>query len=227
MLKKYQQFIQLSWFDETELAKQGAIIGQSKGRNTTYFFEKDGKQFVLRKYYRGGLIGKLIKDSYIFTGYKYTRAYQELSLLRKMRKSNLPVPKPVAMKVERGFLTYRASIIIRLIKKSDDLFHVLMKRPLTKSEWQDVGRLIRTFHDQGVYHSDLNIHNILLNDKGKLWLIDFDKSKIIEPNHAVLDNNVQRLLRSLNKEADKHPDFCWKPEDWAWLMQGYHGKTID
>ncbi|NVK22878.1 MAG: 3-deoxy-D-manno-octulosonic acid kinase [Kangiellaceae bacterium] len=219
--KKYRKIVESSWFDHEKLAEQGDIIGQSVGRSTTYFFAKEGKEFVLRKYYRGGLLGNWLEDRYLFSSLKNTRAYQEHKILRKMRKLKLPVPKPVAFMIERYGLVYRASIIIRLVKNTQDLFHLLRQRALSNEEWQAVGQMIRQFHSHGVYHSDLNIHNILINKKGKLWLIDFDKGKFVEPGAISLQSNLERLLRSLRKEKNKYPDFHWRESDWALLLQGY------
>lgn len=220
-VKKYRDKVTKDWFDPEQLNNSDEIIGQSVGRNTTYFFQKDGKRFVLRRYYRGGLIAKWVEDSYFFLGLKKTRAYRELAMLKKMRKLELPVPKPVALLVSKKTLVYRASIIIRLIKKSEDLFHILRKRALTEHEWLAVGALIRRFHDAGVYHADLNIHNILMNHKGKMWLIDFDRGRFVEPNASNLETNLSRLKRSLEKESRKWEKFHWRSPDWELLMKGY------
>jgi len=176
---------------------------------------------VLRKYYRGGILSKWVEDSYLFTGLKRTRAYRELSLLKKMYKKGLPVPGPVALMVEKNGFTYRASIIIGLIENAQDLFHVLRQRSLSADEWKAVGALIKQFHDKGVYHSDLNIHNILLDDQGKLWLIDFDKGRLISNKSAKLETNLARLQRSLRKELSKFSDFKWQESDWSHLLDGY------
>ena len=221
VIKKYRDKISKDWFDPQKLEKNDEIIGQSVGRSTTYFFEKDGKGFVLRRFYRGGLLSKWVEDSYFFLGIRRTRAYRELNMLREMRRMDLPVPQPVALMIKKKGLVYRASIIIRLIKKSQDLFHILRKRALTDSEWVAVGALIRRFHDKGVYHSDLNIHNILMNKKGEMWLIDFDKGRFVEPNASNLEGNLSRLKRSLIKESKKWPNFHWRAPDWDLLMKGY------
>ncbi|GAA4345143.1 3-deoxy-D-manno-octulosonic acid kinase [Kangiella taiwanensis] len=219
--KKYRDKVSKDWFDPQQLQQNDDIIGQSVGRSTTYFFEKNGKGFVLRRYFRGGLLSKWVEDSYFFLGIRKTRAYREQAMLKKMRKLGLPVPKPVALLVTKAGLIYRASIIIRLIEQSQDLFHILRERALTESEWVAVGALIRQFHDQGVYHSDLNIHNIMMNDEGKLWLIDFDKGRFVEPNASNLESNLSRLKRSLEKESKKWPQFHWRNPDWDLLMKGY------
>lgn len=220
-IKKYRDKITKDWFDPKKLEQNNEIIGQSVGRSTTYFFEKEGKGFVLRQYFRGGLLSKWVEDSYFYLGISKTRAYREQAMLEKMHNLGLPVPKPVGMLVCKNGLVYQASIIIRLINDSKDLFHILRERALTDEEWLGVGALIKEFHDKGVYHSDLNIHNILLSDSGKMWLIDFDKGRFVEPNASVLEGNLSRLQRSLMKESRKHPEFHWRSPDWDLLMQGY------
>ena len=140
--KRYRGQVTSDWFDAKLLAEQEAIIGHSTGRNTTWFFQQQDEQFVLRKYFRGGILSKWVEDSYLFTGLKRTRAYRELALLRKMRKKGLPVPEPVALMVDKNGFTYRASIIIGLIKNTQDLFHVLRQRSLSADEWQAVGVFI-------------------------------------------------------------------------------------
>lgn len=178
---------------------------------------------MLRKYFRGGILSKWVEDSYLFIGLKRTRAYRELALLRKMRKKALPVPEPVALMVEKNGFTYRASIIIGLIKNTQDLFHILRHRSLSADEWKAVGTLIKQFHDKGVYHSDLNIHNIMLDEQGQFWLIDFDKGRLIANNSTKLETNLARLQRSLRKELSKFPDFNWQESDWQHLVKGYYG----
>lgn len=219
--KRYRDKVTSDWFDSKVLAEQGAIIGHSTGRNTTWFFEQQDEQFVLRKYYRGGILSKWVEDTYLFTGLKRTRAYRELSLLKKMRKQGLPVPDPVALMVEKNGFTYRASIIIGLIKNTQDLFHILRQRSLSDDEWRAVGSLIRQFHDKGVYHSDLNIHNILLDDQGQFWLIDFDKGRFMPSRSTKLKTNLARLQRSLRKEQSLFSDFNWQESDWDYLLKGY------
>ncbi|WP_223670662.1 3-deoxy-D-manno-octulosonic acid kinase [Kangiella shandongensis] len=218
---KYRDKVTKDWFDPEQLRRNDEIIGQSVGRNTTYFFQKDEQRFVLRRYCRGGMVARWIEDSYFFLGIKKTRAYREQAMLQKMRELALPVPEPVALLISKKGLSYRASIIIRLIKDSQDLFHILRKRALTDSEWGAVGNLIRRFHRQGVYHADLNIHNILTNHDGAMWLIDFDRGRFVEPNATNLESNLSRLKRSLEKESRKWPQFHWRAPDWELLMKGY------
>ena len=82
--------------------------------------------------------------------------------------------------------------------------------------------MIRRFHAAGIDHTDLNIHNILLDDAGQSWLIDFDKCS----RRAAGDwqqANLARLQRSLRKEKGKQPSLHWDESHWAMLLSGYHG----
>ena len=76
-------------------------------------------------------------------------------------------------------------------------------------------------HDAGVNHTDLNIHNILLDTSQNVWIIDFDKC-----GHQAGDDwkegNLNRLKRSFLKEVNKR-QIQWQEPDWEPLLQGYQG----
>jgi 3-deoxy-D-manno-octulosonic acid kinase len=74
-------------------------------------------------------------------------------------------------------------------------------------------------HDAGVNHTDLNIHNILLDDKGMVWIIDFDKC-FNQSGDGFKQSNLQRLLRSFQKETLKN-GIHWQRENFTALMSGY------
>lgn len=237
----------LSWFDphfypNFELAyfqsefwqQQGLVTGQSKGRNTVWFIRQpNGQEAVLRHYYRGGLVGKLNKDKFWPEPAAQSRAMAEFSLLWQMRLWGLPVPRPCAALYQKYGFSYSADILIERIPGTTDLAHLLQQRPLTDAEWQQLGAVVASFHQHQVYHSDLNCHNILLDNQGQFWLIDFDKCAI---RHAAdyadqswKAQNLQRLLRSLNKEKQQLPVFHWQPDQFAALELGYqqagHGQS--
>ena len=85
-------------------ADSDLLLGSSKGRGITWFLNTQaelGVNVVLCHYYRGGLFGKIVKDQYLFNWLENTRAFQEFSLLEKLHEWHLPVPRPVALKVEK------------------------------------------------------------------------------------------------------------------------------
>ena len=201
---------------------QHAITGQSYGRGITWFVRLAEQELVLRHYYRGGLLGKWLQDRYWFNGITRSRAYQEFQLLTHMHAQGLPVPQPWAMRVQRSGLFYRMDILLERIPQATDLVQRLRQNPLSTEQWYAIGQTVKRFHQAGIYHDDLNAHNILLDHQERTWLIDFDKGKQ-QPAGTWQQANLQRLQRSLHKEATLHTPFHWQAAtDWQALLRGYN-----
>ena len=207
---------------------KNAITGSAQGRGTTWFVRYDDthikqeKHWVLRHYYRGGLIGKIINDSYLFTSQKNTRAAQEFSLLAHMQKLSLPAPKPIAYRVKRNGLLYQADLLSSRIENAQDLVAILSEQILSDHLWKKIGATIKKFHDNNIYHHDLNAHNILIDKQENVFLIDFDRGEVRASNQSIWQkSNMVRLHRSFLKEAKKLPNFHWNSENWQLLFEGY------
>jgi len=201
--------------------QQEAITGSAQGRGTTWFIQHQKKHWVLRHYYRGGLIGKFNKDHYIFTSQASTRAAKEFALLSLMQTWKLPAPKPVAYRVIRNGLFYQADLLSSRIENAQDLVAVLTQQALSDELWFSIGETIKRFHEKGIYHHDLNAHNILVDDNNKVWLIDFDQGEQRKIQQSWQHSNMQRLLRSFRKEHNKLSTFSWLEENWNMLLEGY------
>jgi 3-deoxy-D-manno-octulosonic acid kinase len=201
--------------------QEKAITGTAQGRGKTYFIKHLTDEWVLRHYYRGGLVGKIINDSYLFTGFENTRAAQEFNLLKTLSAHNLPAPKPIAYRIKKSGLTYQADILTARITDAQDLVAILSSGSANEAVWRKIGRCIKKFHQQGIYHHDLNAHNILIDKSEKVWLIDFDQGEQRQPNRKWQQANLDRLLRSFNKEKAKLPKFHWQQNDWQTLIEGY------
>lgn len=199
---------------------RNAITGTATGRGITWFVRDGERELVLRHYRRGGLFGRLIKDLYAGLDPANSRAMRELALLAAMRKEDLPVPVPIGARLHRIGPLYRADLLIGRIPAARDLLAVLQSAPLTASQWQQIGAMIGRFHTAGIDHTDLNIHNILLDSDGQSWLIDFDKCDR-RPAGPWQQANLARLQRSFEKEKRLHPDLCWTGAEWQALLNGY------
>ncbi|CAI8162675.1 MAG: 3-deoxy-D-manno-octulosonic acid kinase [Pseudidiomarina mangrovi] len=206
--------------------QKGQIIGSATGRASAWFIQHQPHNMLLRHYYRGGLVGKFNRDRFAREAIVKSRAMAEFSLLLQLRELGLPVPQPIAARYQRAPIWgYRADILVAVIADSQDVFKLLLQRSLTAAEWQSVGATIRQLHQAGVYHSDLNCHNIMLDQAGKVWLVDFDKCGF-RTEGEWQQANLQRLLRSLLKEQGKAEQsqqlFHWQQTtDWPHLLQGY------
>jgi 3-deoxy-D-manno-octulosonic acid kinase len=214
--------------------QRNAITGSAQGRGTTWFIGMQSKtkptqHWVLRHYYRGGLIGKVINDSYIYTGSNNTRAAKEYNLLHYMNTMGLPAPKPIAYRVTRHGLFYKADLLSSRINNATDLVDILTKNTLADEQWHNIGATIKQFHNIGIYHHDLNAHNILIDDKNDVFLIDFDRGEVRADNMKSAlwkQKNMARLERSFLKELDKLSQFYFTNENWQTLMNGYNDDII-
>ena len=69
---------------------------RSAGRGNTMYVGNIPRQFVLRHFMRGGMVGKLVRDLYLWTGEDTTRSFVEWRLLQKLVANDLRVPRPAA-----------------------------------------------------------------------------------------------------------------------------------
>jgi 3-deoxy-D-manno-octulosonic acid kinase len=209
------------WFDPAYWEAQHKTVDRRIGRNTTYFFKENDVTHVLRHYWRGGLIGKLIQDSYLFTGIRRSRVYRELELLSILDEMRLPIGKPIAAILTRHGLLYRASVITQAIPGSSNLLEILRQRELTKTEIVAVAKMLASFHHKGVDHADLNIGNILLDADGQPYLVDFDRGRIRQSNSVWQRANIRRLERSFTKQKRLNQGLPWTADHWHLLTTTY------
>ena len=209
-----------TWFNVAFWREKQAIAGSSQGRYTTWFIQHQNEDWVLRHYYRGGLIEKISHDKYFFCGLQKTRPIAEFQLLNTLHKEGFAVPKPIAANITQYGPFYRGDLIIERIQEANDLLARLESSPMTEQEWFTLGSCIAQFHKRGVFHADLNAKNILLA-KDKFYLIDFDRGAIRKANLRWKQANLKRLLRSFNKEKGKSPTLAFTLDNWQQLLQGY------
>jgi len=195
------------------------VVGSASGRGTTWFVQLETMQGALRHYRRGGLFGKLIADHYLFLGWQKTRSVAEFRLLQKLIKSDVNVPKPIAARVVKKGLFYQADLLSEKIPDASDLVDLLQQRALTENEYKAIAIQIKKMHRAQVNHTDLNIHNILIDKDAKAWIIDFDKC-YQEEGESWKAVNLQRLLRSFKKELKKR-QIKWTIKDWQLLLKAY------
>lgn len=221
---------QTDFFRPNFWEKQQRILGVAKGRGITYFLKTDdlfGVNCALRHYYRGGLWGKFNKDRYRFTSLPNTRSFAEFDLLNRLYEAGLPVPKPIGARVQKGKLgiCYQADILTEKIENAQDLTALLQTQTLPPETWQQIGKLIRQLHDLQICHTDLNAHNILVQQCGneqKCWLLDFDKCGE-KSGESWKADNLNRLHRSFMKEV-RRMKIQFSEQNWADLTAGYNKK---
>jgi len=214
-------------FDPAWWRRQGASQDRSAGRGRVHQVHHPQGAFLLRHYHRGGLMARLIRDRFLVQRLPCTRAMAEFLLLGQLRARGLPVPQACASRrVRRGLLFYSADILVALIPHSRDVAHLLHhEHALSAEQWRRLGRAVRQLHEEQVFHSDLNCHNLMLDDAGRAWIVDFDKCGFRAGDGWKADN-LARLLRSLRKERRLDPGLRWSDSDWQPFLAGYEAKPV-
>jgi 3-deoxy-D-manno-octulosonic acid kinase len=193
---------------------------RSGGRGNTMFIGNVPRQFVLRHFLRGGLIGKLVRDIYFWTGEDTTRSFVEWRLLAKLAANNLRVPRPAAARYVRHGLFYRADIITVRIPDVRPLSQYIADEACGHDFWLSIGTAIHEFHRSGVYHADMNAYNLQVDNDGELWMLDFDRGRLLRPG-SWQQKTLGRLHRSLVKISALDPSVRFQSQNWDVLLDGY------
>jgi 3-deoxy-D-manno-octulosonic acid kinase len=209
-----------AWFDLKHWQERGEVEGVACGRGTCHFIRADNRRFVLRHYRRGGLAARFSPDRYLWRNEDDTRPFAEWQLTYRLHRAGLPVPAPLGARYQLDGATYTGDIITEHLNTVGTLAECLATGALSFLTWIGIGRCIRRFHDLGVCHADLNAHNLLLNEDGKVFMIDFDRCQL-RRGGLWRDGNLVRLRRSLEKVTYGMPRDRFGEADWHGLLDGY------
>ncbi|UXI69627.1 3-deoxy-D-manno-octulosonic acid kinase [Tahibacter amnicola] len=203
-----------SWFAPARGPGNATVVG---GRGSAWVVATPMGEAVLRHYRRGGLVARLLRDRYLWTNLEASRPYEELQLLLWMHAQKLPVPTPIAARVQRSGMFYRGDLLTLRLADTRTMAQLLADSTLDAEFMGRIGATIADFHRLGVCHADLNAHNILVGDR--VYLIDFDRGRRREPAADWQRANLDRLQRSLRKlsAGTKGVDAV----AWAALERGY------
>jgi 3-deoxy-D-manno-octulosonic acid kinase len=199
-----------------DVASQAAQIMQKLGRLTSaveagagnrqsaYRLNLDGLELFARRSRRGGMIASILSD--VYAGVT-PRPLTELALTIEAMRRGIPVAEPMGAMVEwiapvlyRGFFLTRAvpgMTLWEFLKTDDD--------PTVRSHVLGQARTaIDTMHEKGLFHADLNLHNLLVaqvRESFSVIIIDLDKSRLFDApvSSAMRRANAARLTRSARK----------------------------
>lgn len=198
---------------------RGALEEAAGGRGTIAFVHEGDRRWVLRHYRRGGLVARLLDDTYLWTGEDRTRAFREWRLLDLLARAELPVPRPVAACYRRSGLLYRADLLTEELPTRLTLARALEATPLEPAVWRATGHSIGRLHAHGVHHADLNAHNLLLGPRGMVYVVDFDRGRV-RRRGAWEQAVLARLRRSLEKVTAGLPAGRFDEAAWNELLEG-------
>lgn len=208
-------------FDPDYWRGRTEVLAVPGGRARVLRIAQPGQEWILRHFHRGGWMGSLTADRYLWTGLARSRPWREWHLLYDLYRAGFPVPRPIAAHVQRvRRWWYRADLISERLDAAP-LSVVLRRSAAPPQLWSRIGAQIRCFHRAGVHHADLNLDNILIGQDQRVFLLDFDKSGRRRPRASWQQANLRRLRRSLLKAQAGAADLVFSTADWDALLGGY------
>lgn len=162
---------------------------------------------VIKPYFRGGLLRHINKRTYLGIGKARSRA--EFEMLKCVRQLGINAPEPVAYAVE-GRLLYRAWLVTKQIPNAVTLAELCFAGPARAQKvLPEVARQVQILIRHGIHHVDLHPGNVLVDDKGLCYCIDFDRASSGVHNSERLK---QMYTKRWKRAADKYglPEFVKK-----------------
>jgi 3-deoxy-D-manno-octulosonic acid kinase len=173
-------------------------------RRSGFLLELDGIELFARRCRRGGMVASLLDDIYVGLA---PRPFNELGVAVEAMKRGIPTAEPMGAMVEwigpalyRGFFMTRAvrgMTLWEFVQTDDD--------PTVRRHVLEQARAaIATMHDKGLFHPDLNLHNLLVTRAAESFtvvIIDLDKARLLDGplSTAMRRANLARLMRSARK----------------------------
>lgn len=191
-------------FDPTTYGEQAQRVSDG-GRNAAWYIQTPIGAAVLRHYQRGGLMARVSRDRYLFSGEAKVRSFQEFRVMNYLAQCGVPVPPALGAFYQRQGLGVRMALITQCVPHSQSLSRVVqavLEGQLSQKQFaqyaQEVAAAIAQMHDAGIWHADLNAFNILCCHGTEQQACDTKQSaQALDPHAQGIDsggdlNNVHK-----------------------------------
>lgn len=165
-------------------------------------------RIMIRKYLRGGLVRFVNND--IFLGNQ--RPFNELYIGAEAYARNIPTAETLAaVSIKKAGPFYKCYLITKELTSCSDLPQYLKKlSKISSIEFSEkkkevlvkTAETVRSMHNKGFLHADLNMKNILINSliPENIFIIDWDKSVFKNSlSESEKSSNIIRFCRSMEK----------------------------
>jgi len=125
------------------------------------------------------------------------RAEREYRQLQLAFTAGLPVPRPLGLNREPAGWC----LSMERIANARSLASVLLEQPerVRDEHGEQLGRLLAQLTHLRLRHGDLHPGNLLLDDTGKLWLVDFGQARVVDTRDE--SDELVTLLASLRERS--------------------------
>lgn len=189
------------------------------------------ERLVVRRFRHGGLLRWLTGERFLDPD----RPFRELILACELRSRGVRTPEVVgarARSIPGG--GYQLDLLTRRVENALDLGQLLVAvrgGELTRARLAPVlvaaGRLVRSLHDLGLAHADLNARNFLVEraslERGepRLWILDLDRSELRERlGDSERRRNLRRFFRFVQRREEQDGRVLTR-SDFARFFRGY------
>ncbi len=215
---------------ENRTNKYEMVVGRGQVQIFTIKKGHDGlmQEIILRKCLRGGFFRKILGDKFfnvpflkrqsesffkiifnqLFPSIVFNRPFAEIHILKFLYENGLAVPKPAfaLFRVNTKKSFYNGFVATEKINDVENLLEVVHgdydEKKLSVLAFL-LGREAREMLELGVFHSDLHLGNVLVNqEKNTVYLIDFDKA--FKFPREELFQYMLKTARRFAKSANKH-----------------------
>lgn len=154
----------------------GTATGVLSGRQAPVLADIPGVGHVVAKHYRrGGFIRHFMKYRYLNIG--IPRPQREYRMMETARSLGVSSPQPLAWAI-RGRLFYKGFLVTRRIDEHCSLSELGAGDAVRcRAAVEKVAGQIRLLIDNGIFHVDLHPGNVLMDKRGRVYIIDFDKAR--------------------------------------------------
>ena len=154
---------------------------------------------VIKAYVRGGWMRHISHRRHLRS--RESRAQKEFKLLQTLHNEGFPVPQPLAW-AERGSLLVHKWLILAEVPEAQTLAQIARRDPgRARDLLPRVNQLIQALIHRRVHHIDLHPGNVLIDAKGEVHLIDFDKGAEVT---YTADDLRERYHLRWNRAVAKH-----------------------
>ena len=177
--------------------------GNPSGRGPTKVIAGTaGRRWRLKRLRRGGVVGALWRDQFPSA----RRPFEVLRATLTAAARGVPTARPIALLLRRGAGgLVRGFFAVEELEGYADLATRTLRHAIGEVEIGATMATIRSMHDHGVVHPDLNLGNVMLRgdaaQRTEVSLIDFDRARFLSgpAPFAVRQAAVRRLERSCAK----------------------------
>ena len=182
-------------FDRPPAHAEGVLAG----RQSITIMELEGLGPVaVKQFTRGGLIRHV--NRHLYCQWPRSRSEREFRWLETARRVGITAPRPIAFAI-RGRLVGQCWLVMRALTAHRSLIQVAQYGSLEDAVCTQVAAQIRILMANGIWHRDLHPGNILVDEKNRPCIIDFDKARYMKDRNQLRKRYHKRWNRAIVKHG--------------------------